>query len=90
MRDPLRFLVTVMFNGSEISASEVRALFTIWSLGYAAVFAIFTLKGIISAVTEFPIGVRQCKDVILAIQAEFPLHIRILLTESMNSRCLRI
>jgi hypothetical protein len=31
-----------------------------------------------------------CKDVILAIQAGFPLHFRILITESMNSRCLRI
>jgi uncharacterized membrane protein len=40
---PLKFLFTAMFNGSEISASEVRALFTIWSLGYAAVFAIFAL-----------------------------------------------
>ena len=40
---PLKFLFTALFNGSEISASEVRALFTIWSLGYAAVFAIFAL-----------------------------------------------
>jgi uncharacterized membrane protein len=40
---PLKFLFTAMFNGSEISVSEVRALFTIWSLGYAAVFAIFAL-----------------------------------------------
>jgi uncharacterized membrane protein len=40
---PLKFLFTAMFNGSEIPASEVRALFTIWSLGYAAVFAIFAL-----------------------------------------------
>lgn len=32
-----------MFDGSEISASEARALFTIWSLGYAAVFSVFTL-----------------------------------------------
>ena len=39
---PLKFLFTAMFNGSAISASEGRALFTIWSLGYAAVFAIFT------------------------------------------------
>ena len=40
---PLKFLFAALFNGSEISASEVRALFTIWSLGYAAVFAIFAL-----------------------------------------------
>jgi hypothetical protein len=32
-----------MFDSSEISVSEVRALFTIWSLGYAAVFTVFTL-----------------------------------------------
>jgi uncharacterized membrane protein len=40
---PLKFLFAAMFNGSEISASEARALFTIWSLGYAAVFTVFTL-----------------------------------------------
>ena len=40
---PLKFLFSAMFNGSEFSASEARALFTIWSLGYAAVFAIFAL-----------------------------------------------
>ena len=40
---PLKFLFTTVFDGSEISASEARALFTIWSLGYAAVFSVFTL-----------------------------------------------
>src|SRR5579863_652588 len=40
---PLKFLFTAMFDKSEFSASDARALFTIWSLGYAAVFAVFTL-----------------------------------------------
>jgi uncharacterized membrane protein len=40
---PLKFLFTAMFDSSEISGSETRALFTIWSLGYAAVFAVFAL-----------------------------------------------
>lgn len=40
---PLKFLFTAMFDRSEISTSEARALFTIWSLGYAAVFGVFTL-----------------------------------------------
>jgi uncharacterized membrane protein len=40
---PLKFLFTAMFERSEIEASEARALFTIWSLGYAAVFAVFAL-----------------------------------------------
>jgi uncharacterized membrane protein len=40
---PLKFLFTAMFDSSEISAAEMRVLFTIWSLGYAAVFAVFTL-----------------------------------------------
>jgi uncharacterized membrane protein len=40
---PLKFLFTAMFNSSYISVSEARALFTIFSLGYAAVFAVFTL-----------------------------------------------
>lgn len=40
---PLKFLFTAMFDSSEISAPEARALFTIWSLGYAAVFGVFTL-----------------------------------------------
>src|ERR1700727_2875295 len=35
---PLKFLFTAMFERSEISAAETRSLFTIWSLGYAAVF----------------------------------------------------
>jgi len=40
---PLKFLFTAMFDNPEISASEARGLFTIWSLGYAAVFAVFSL-----------------------------------------------
>jgi uncharacterized membrane protein len=40
---PLKFLFTAMFDQSDILASEARALFTIWSLGYAAVFGVFTL-----------------------------------------------
>jgi uncharacterized membrane protein len=40
---PLKFLFTEMFEHLEIDASEARALFTIWSLGYAAVFAVFAL-----------------------------------------------
>jgi uncharacterized membrane protein len=40
---PLKFLFTTMFERSEIEAPEARALFTIWSLGYAAVFAVFAL-----------------------------------------------
>jgi uncharacterized membrane protein len=40
---PLKFLFTAMFERSEIEAPEARALFTIWSLGYAAVFAVFAL-----------------------------------------------
>jgi uncharacterized membrane protein len=40
---PLKFLFTAVFDSSEISASETRALFAIWSLGYAAVFSVFTL-----------------------------------------------
>jgi uncharacterized membrane protein len=40
---PLKFLFAIVFGSSEISASETRALFTIWSLGYAAVFAVFSL-----------------------------------------------
>ena len=40
---PLKFLFSAMFNRSEMSVSEGRALFTIWSLGYAAVFTVFTL-----------------------------------------------
>jgi uncharacterized membrane protein len=40
---PLKFLFTAMFERSGFEASEARALFTIWSLGYAAVFAIFAL-----------------------------------------------
>lgn len=40
---PLKFLFTATFDSSEISASEIRTLFTIWSLGYGAVFTVFTL-----------------------------------------------
>jgi uncharacterized membrane protein len=40
---PLKFLFTATFDSTAISAPETRALFTIWSLGYAAVFAVFTL-----------------------------------------------
>jgi uncharacterized membrane protein len=40
---PLKFLFTTVFDSSEISAAETRMLFTIWSLGYAAVFTIFSL-----------------------------------------------
>ena len=40
---PLKFLFTSMFERAEIEASEARALLTIWSLGYAAVFAVFAL-----------------------------------------------
>jgi uncharacterized membrane protein len=40
---PLKFLFTAMFNSSAIATSEARALFTIWSLGYAAVFSVFAL-----------------------------------------------
>ena len=40
---PLKFLFTTVFDSSEISASEARALLTIWSLGYAAVFSVFAL-----------------------------------------------
>jgi uncharacterized membrane protein len=40
---PLKFLFTTIFNNTPISVSETRVLFTIWSLGYVAVFAVFTL-----------------------------------------------
>jgi uncharacterized membrane protein len=40
---PLKFLFTSVFDGAESTVSETRTLFTIWSLGYAAVFAVFTL-----------------------------------------------
>jgi uncharacterized membrane protein len=40
---PLKFLFTALFDRSGIEASEARALFTIWSLGFAAVSAVFTL-----------------------------------------------
>jgi uncharacterized membrane protein len=40
---PLKFLFMAMFERSEIEAAEARALYMIWSLGYAAVFAVFAL-----------------------------------------------
>jgi hypothetical protein len=40
---PLKFVFTQMFDSAALSASETRSLFTIWSLGYAAVFTVFTL-----------------------------------------------
>jgi uncharacterized membrane protein len=40
---PLKFLFTSVFDGLQSSASETRTLFTIWSLGYAAVFGVFAL-----------------------------------------------
>jgi uncharacterized membrane protein len=40
---PLKFVFTTAFASIEISASETRTLFTIWSLGYAAVFGVFSL-----------------------------------------------
>jgi uncharacterized membrane protein len=40
---PLKFLFTATFERPEIDPPEVRALFTIWSLGYAAIFAVFAL-----------------------------------------------
>jgi uncharacterized membrane protein len=40
---PLKFLFTALFDRSEIGPAEARALFTIWSLGYAAVFTVFAL-----------------------------------------------
>ena len=40
---PLKFLFTAMFERPEIDATEARALFTIWSLGYASLFAVFAL-----------------------------------------------
>ena len=40
---PLKFLFSAMFDRSEMPVSEARALFTIWSLGYAAVFIVFSL-----------------------------------------------
>ena len=40
---PLKFIFTALFDRSEIEPADVRALFTIWSLGYAAVFSVFSL-----------------------------------------------
>ena len=40
---PLKFLFTAMFESAEFEAAEARTLYTIWSLGYAAVFAVFAL-----------------------------------------------
>jgi uncharacterized membrane protein len=40
---PLKFLFTAMFDRSGMEASEARALYTIFSIGYTAVFTVFTL-----------------------------------------------
>lgn len=40
---PLKFLFGAMFNQAEMPVSEARSLFTIFGLGYAAVFTVFTL-----------------------------------------------
>jgi uncharacterized membrane protein len=40
---PLKFLFTATFDSAGMSVPEARALFTIWSLGYAAVFTVFGL-----------------------------------------------
>jgi len=40
---PLKFLFTAMFDRSQVQTEEARALFTIFGLGYAAVFAVFAL-----------------------------------------------
>jgi uncharacterized membrane protein len=40
---PLKFLFTATFERPDIGPPEARALFTIWSLGYAAIFAVFAL-----------------------------------------------
>lgn len=40
---PLKFLFTAMFEHAELPGTEVRYLFTIFGLGYAAVFAVFAL-----------------------------------------------
>jgi uncharacterized membrane protein len=40
---PLKFLFTALFDRAEIAPPDARALFTIWSLGYAAVFTVFAL-----------------------------------------------
>lgn len=40
---PLKFLFSAMVDRAAIEVSEARSLFTIWSLGYAAVFSVFSL-----------------------------------------------
>jgi uncharacterized membrane protein len=40
---PLKFLFTAVFDHFEMQVGQVRALLTIWSLGWAAVFAVFSL-----------------------------------------------
>jgi uncharacterized membrane protein len=40
---PLKFLFSMVFDQSQLEASDVRSLFTIWSLGYAAVYTVFGL-----------------------------------------------
>lgn len=40
---PLKFLFSAMFEKTELPVDEVRYLFTIFGIGYAAVFAVFAL-----------------------------------------------
>jgi uncharacterized membrane protein len=40
---PLKFLFTAIFNHAQLQVSEVRTLFAIFGLGYAAVFGVFAL-----------------------------------------------
>ena len=40
---PLKFLFAAIFNQSEIATTDGRSLFTIFGLGYAAVFTVFGL-----------------------------------------------
>ena len=40
---PLKFMFSAMFNRPDMDAADWRALFTIFSLGFAAVFTVFAL-----------------------------------------------
>jgi uncharacterized membrane protein len=40
---PLKFLFSSLFDRADIEPAELRSLFTIWSLGYSAVFIVFSL-----------------------------------------------
>jgi uncharacterized membrane protein len=40
---PLKFLFSAMFNHEQLEVAEVRTLFTIFGLGYAAIFGVFAL-----------------------------------------------